>query len=94
MNHFLEAADSVGGEVGPQLNFFVCSFLRSFYVLVICRFCLLSSYVLEPQLRFPDAGSTTANTRENGHHVGRNHVGRFARTVCAGMLVQAHGLHL
>ena len=26
-------------------------------------------------------------------HVGRNHVGRFTRTGCMGMLVQVHGLH-
>ena len=31
--------------------------------------------------------------RENGNHVGRNHVGRFTRTGCTGILVQAHGLH-
>ena len=34
-----------------------------------------------------------ASRRENGNHVGRNHVGRFTRTGCTGMSVQAHGLH-
>ena len=29
----------------------------------------------------------------HGSHVGRNHVGRFTRTGCTGMLVQVHGLH-
>ena len=31
--------------------------------------------------------------QENGNHVGGNHVGRFTRTVCTGMLAQVHGLH-
>ena len=29
----------------------------------------------------------------HGNHLGRNHVGRFMRTGCTGMLVQVHGLH-
>ena len=30
--------------------------------------------------------------RENGDHVGRNHVGTFTRTGCLGTSVQVHGL--
>ena len=37
--------------------------------------------------------SSREDFQENGNHVGRNHVGRFTRTGCMGMLAQVHGLH-
>ena len=33
------------------------------------------------------------SVRENRNHAVRNHVGRFTRTGCPGMLVQTHGVH-
>ena len=61
----------------------------------MCIYCLVSSvFYIYMCLVYAIILLSLYSILENGNHVGRIHVGRFALAGCTGMLVHAHVLHV